>query len=72
MSFRWIIYIILLLIWVKIIQYIFDHFLNRYVDVNRNQTYKRTYQYHYDPRNEKLMLIDELPWIKMDEKKSTE
>lgn len=53
-------------------QYIFDHFLNRYVDVNRNKTYKRTYQYHYDPRNEKLMLIDELPWIKMDEKKSTE
>ncbi len=46
-------------------QYFFDFFLNNYIDNNRKSSKKRFYQYHYDVDKNVIMLIEELPWTKM-------
>ncbi len=46
-------------------QYVFDHYLNRFVDANRNKSAKREFLYHYDPADDSFMLIRQLPWIEM-------
>ncbi len=46
-------------------QYFFDFFLNNYIEAHRKKDKKRYYQYHYDADHKVIMLIDELPWIKM-------
>lgn len=47
-------------------QYIFDHYLNRFVRMNRNSESARRYLYHYDPSSGDFLLINQQPWIKMD------
>ncbi|MGM0567388.1 MAG: hypothetical protein ACQESX_11560 [Bacteroidota bacterium] len=46
-------------------QYVFDHYLNRFVDANRNKSAQREFLYHYDPVEDDFMLIRQLPWIEM-------
>jgi hypothetical protein len=50
-------------------QYIFDHYLNRFVEMNRNTDGSRSYMYHYDPESEEFLLIRNQPWIEMESPK---
>ena len=46
-------------------QYVFDHYLNRFVDANRNSSARREFLYHYNPAEDSFMLIRQMPWIEM-------
>lgn len=47
-------------------QYIFDHYMNRFIKRNRNSSAPRRFLYHYDPQSGDFLLIKKLPWIKME------
>ena len=47
-------------------QYVYDYYLNRFIDLNRNKPSPREFLYHYDPVNEEIMLIRQMPWTEMD------
>ncbi len=47
-------------------QYIFDHYMNRFIKRNRNSSAPRRFLYHYDPQSGDFLLIKKLPWIRME------
>lgn len=47
-------------------QYVFDHYLNRFVKASRNKSTQREFLYHYDPADDNFMLIRQMPWIEME------
>jgi len=49
-------------------QYVYDYYLNRFIDLNRDKPQQRQFLYHYDPVNEEIMLIKQMPWTEMDVK----
>ncbi|MEA3505502.1 MAG: hypothetical protein U9R32_09975, partial [Bacteroidota bacterium] len=46
-------------------QYIYNFYLNRYVDIHRKSDYTRKYLYHYNQPKDKLEFIIGLPWEKV-------
>lgn len=49
-------------------QYVYDYYLNRFIDGNINKREPRRFMYHYNPKNQEIMLIRKLPWTEMDPK----
>ncbi|MCF8308237.1 MAG: hypothetical protein K9I68_04425 [Bacteroidales bacterium] len=47
-------------------QYVYDYYLNRFIDINRDKTGQRRYLYHYDPVDDDFILIKQMPWTEME------
>ncbi|MCF8231186.1 MAG: hypothetical protein K9J27_03275 [Bacteroidales bacterium] len=47
-------------------QYVYDYYLNRFIDLNRDKAGQRRFLYHYDPVEQKFILINQMPWTEME------
>lgn len=47
-------------------QYVYDYYLNRFIDINRDKTSPREFLYHYDPVEQQIILIRDMPWTEME------